>query len=140
MAVAAALSYGIEGLILHGFAVAGVISFEVPLLYTVAGLFTIMLFALLRVWALKHEFGDGEFALTQVIVASALLLSFAAVTPTMAFYFFTVLFVVFGFSSLGLSGRQSAIAWLAVTLAAAMTMSAVHARIVIPQDSTLARV
>jgi diguanylate cyclase len=139
MAVAVALSYGIDGLILTGFAVAGVISFEVPLLYTAAGLSTIVLFALLRVWALKHNFGDGEFALTQVIVASALLLSFAAVTPTMAFYFFTVLFVVFGCASLGLSGRQAAIAWLAVTLAAALTMSAVHARIVIPQDSTLVR-
>ena len=73
MAVAVALSYGIDGLILGGFAVAGVIGFEVPLLYTAAGLATILLFALLRVWALKHNFGDGEFALTQVIVASALL-------------------------------------------------------------------
>jgi diguanylate cyclase (GGDEF)-like protein len=137
--LAVALSYAIDGLILSGFAAAGVISFEVPLLYTLAGLSTMAAFWLLRMWALKRNFGDGEFALSQVIVASALLLSFAAATPPLAFYFFTVLFVVFGCGSLGLSGRQSAIAWVAVAIAAAMTMSAVHARIVIPQDSTLAR-
>jgi EAL domain-containing protein (putative c-di-GMP-specific phosphodiesterase class I) len=137
--LAVALSYAIDGLILTGFAAAGVISFEVPLLYTLAGLSTTAAFWLLRMWALKHDFGDGEFALSQVIVASALLLSFAAATPPLAFYFFTVLFVVFGCGSLGLSGRQSAIAWVAVAIAAAMTMSAVHARIVIPQDSTWAR-
>jgi len=79
--LAVALSYAIDGLILTGFAAAGVISFEIPLLYTLAGLSTTLGFALLRMWALKQGFGDGEFALSQVIVASALLLSFAAATP-----------------------------------------------------------
>jgi diguanylate cyclase (GGDEF)-like protein len=137
--LAVGLSYAIDGLILTGFAISGVIGFEVPLLYTAAGLSTTVAFSLLRIWALKYSLGDGEFALTQVIVASAILLSFAAVTPQVAFYFFTVLFVVFGCGSLGLSGRQSAVAWVAVTVASAMTMSAVHARILIPQDSTLTR-
>jgi diguanylate cyclase (GGDEF)-like protein len=137
--LAIALSYAIDGLILTGFAVAGVIGFETPLLYTAAGLTTTLAFALLRMWVLKRELGAGEFALSQVIAASAILLGFAAATPAMAFYFFTILFVVFGCGSLGLTGRQSAITWVGVTIAAAMTMSAVHTRIVIPQESALIR-
>jgi len=139
LTLAVALSYTIDGLILTGFAIIGVIGFEVPLLYTAAGLCATLIFALLRLWGQKRMFRDREFALSQVIVASAIVLSFAAVTPQVAFYFFTVLFVVFGCGSLGLSGRQSAIAWVAVTIAGALTMSAVQARIVIPQQSTAER-
>jgi diguanylate cyclase (GGDEF)-like protein len=139
LTLAVALSYTIDGLILTGFAMIGVIGFEVPLLYTAAGLCATLIFALLRRWGQKRMFRDREFALSQVIVASAIVLSFAAVTPQVAFYFFTVLFVVFGCGSLGLSGRQSAIAWVAVTIAGALTMSAVQAQIVIPQQSTAER-
>ena len=57
----------------------------------------------------------------------------------MAFYFFTVLFVVFGCASLGLSKRQSAIAWIGVAVAAALAMSSLDARISIPQDTPLLR-
>jgi diguanylate cyclase (GGDEF)-like protein len=138
--LAVALSYTIDGLLLTGFAIFGVIDFEVPLLYTAAGLCATLIFALLRLWTQKHRFRDTEFALPQTIVASAIVLGFAATTPPLAFYFFTVLFVVFGCGSLGLSGRQSAIAWVTVTAAAALTMSAVQARITIPQESTAQRV
>ena len=75
----------------------------------------------------------------QAIASSSIQLAFAALVPQLAFYFFTVLFVVFGCASLGLSKKQSAIAWFGVAAAAALVMTSVNARISIPQDSALVR-
>jgi diguanylate cyclase (GGDEF)-like protein len=46
---------------------------------------------------------------------------------------------VFGCASLGLSKKQSAIAWISVAVAAALVMSSIDARISIPQDTPLVR-
>jgi diguanylate cyclase len=46
---------------------------------------------------------------------------------------------VFGCASLGLSKRQSIVAWIAVAIAAALVMSSLNARISIPQDTPLVR-
>jgi diguanylate cyclase (GGDEF)-like protein len=139
MIVAVALSYVIDGVLLTGFAIAGTIDHSVPLAYTAIGLFDSAIFLLLRAWAIKHRRDNGEFAFAQVIGSSALQLVFAALVPQMAFYFFTVLFIVFGCASLGLSKRQAAIAWIGVAVAAAVVMSAIDARVSIPQTTPLVR-
>jgi len=139
MILAVALSYVIDGVLLTGFAITGTISPVVPLAYTAIGLADSSIILLLRAWTIKYGRDEGEFALTQVIASSSIQLLFAALVPQMAFYFFTVLFVVFGCGSLGLSKRQSAIAWIGVAGAAAIVMSAINARISIPQASPVER-
>ena len=139
MILAVALSYVIDGVLLTGFAITGTVNPVVPLAYTAIGLLDSSIILLLRAWTIKHGRDEGEFALTQVIASSSIQLLFAALVPQMAFYFFTVLFVVFGCGSLGLSKRQSAIAWIGVAGAAAIVMSAINARISIPQATPVER-
>ena len=139
MILAVALSYVIDGVLLTGFAITGTINPAVPLAYTAIGLLDSSIILLLRARTIKHQRDEGEFALTQVIASSAIQLLFAALVPSMAFYFFTVLFIVFGCASLGLSKRQSAIAWIGVAGAAAIVMTAINARISIPQATPVER-
>jgi diguanylate cyclase (GGDEF)-like protein len=139
MILAVAISYVIDGVLLAGFATTGTISFTIPIAYTAIGLLDSTLFLALHAWAVKHRRDDSEFAFAQVFGSSAIQIVFAALAPQMAFYFFTVLFVVFGCASLGLSKRQAAIAWISVAISAAVVMSALHAQIQIPQASAMER-
>jgi len=137
--LAVALSYLIDGIILTGFAISGTISATVPMAYTAIGLFDSFIFFLLRAWAIKYRRDNSNFALVQVIGSSSIQLVFAALVPQLAFYFFTVLFIVFGCASLELSKKQSAIAWIGVAVAAAAVMSSINARISVPQGTALVR-
>jgi diguanylate cyclase len=140
MTLAVALSYVIDGSLLAGFAATGTISLTIPLAYTAIGLIDSALFLLLRAWAVRnHRDRSNALTLANVIVSSAIQLAFAAIAPQMAFYFFTVLFVVFGVGSLELSKWQSGLAWIGVAIAAAVVMSAINARIVVPQDTAVVR-
>jgi diguanylate cyclase len=139
MILAVAFSYLIDGILLSGFAIAGTVTLVIPLAYTAIGLFDSSAIMLIRAWSIKQRRDTSDFALPQVIASSSIQLVFAALVPQMAFYFFTVLFVVFGVASLGLSKRQSAIAWIGVAIAAALVMSSINARISIPQDTPLIR-
>jgi len=139
MVLAVALSYSLDGLLLTGFAMAGTINSAIPLVYTCVGLFDSSIFLLVRGWAIKSRRVNNDFFLLQVIGSIAVQLAFAALEPRMAFYFFSVLFVVFGFGSLGLSNRQSAIAWIGVAAAAALLMSQTDTTILIPQATPTER-
>jgi diguanylate cyclase (GGDEF)-like protein len=139
MILAVAASYLIDGVLLAGFAVAGTISSTIPLAYTAIGLLDSSIVLLLRARSTKQRRDTGNFALAEAIAASSIQLAFAALVPQLAFYFFTVLFIVFGCASLGLSKKQSAIAWISVAVAAALVMSWIDARISIPQDTPLVR-
>ena len=139
MTLAIASSYLIDGILLAGFAIAGTVGSTVPLAYTAIGLIDCSIILLLRAWSIQHWRDSNDFALAQAIGSSSIQLAFAALVPQMAFYFFTVLFVVFGCASLGLSKKQSAIAWIGVAIAAAIVMSSINARISIPQDTPLVR-
>jgi diguanylate cyclase len=139
MILAVALSYVIDGMLLAGFALSGTVTVTVPLAYTAIGLFDCSVILLLRAWSIKYRRDHSEFAFLQVITSSSIQLAFAALVPQLAFYFFTALFVVFGCASLGLSKKQSAIAWIGVAMAAALTMSALDARMSIPQSTAFER-
>ncbi|HEY0801371.1 MAG TPA: diguanylate cyclase, partial [Steroidobacteraceae bacterium] len=139
MILTIASSYLIDGALLTGFAMTGTISQTVPLEYIAIGLLDSAILVLLRAWTIKHQRDHSDFALAQVIGSSSIQLAFAALVPQMAFYFFAVLFIVFGCASLGLSKRQSAIAWIGVAVAAAVVMSAMDARISIPQTTPMVR-
>jgi diguanylate cyclase len=139
MVLAVAASYLIDGVLLAGFAVAGTISSTIPLAYIAIGLLDSSIVLLLRARSTKQRRDTSNFALAEAIAASSIQLAFAALVPQMAFYFFTVLFIVFGCASLGLSKKQSAIAWISVAVAAALVMSSIDARISIPQDTPLVR-
>jgi diguanylate cyclase (GGDEF)-like protein len=142
--VAVAINYAVDACLLAGFAATGVIEPYVPLCYLFAGLLDSLMFLALRRRAARGRVPhdpilEDHFTLPQLFVASAIQLTFAALVPQLAFYFFTVLYVIFGCGSLALSRRQAAIAFLGVTLASVLSMTAVHALIDIPQATTAQR-
>jgi diguanylate cyclase (GGDEF)-like protein len=141
---AAALSYLTDACLLGGFAGIGFLDRNVPLSYLLAGLLDCLLFLVLRrrtIGARAQRAGAAEERLTlaQMIVSTAIQLAFAALAPQLAFYFLTVLYVIFGCGSLALSRRQSLVAFIGVILAAVLLMSATHATIVIPQATAAQR-
>ena len=132
---AAALSYLIDGVLLAGFAATGIVDVEIPIAYTIAGLLSCALFHRVSLAACPESSWHRYYPMLQVAVSSLMLLVFAVIAPRGAFYFFTLLFTVFGFGSLGLTRTQSVCAWIGVSVAVAIVLSAAHLEIRIP-DST----
>ena len=77
MLVAIAASYVLDGLLLAGFAGAGTIGAAIPLAYTATGLIACAAFLWITARAQKAA-ADGSLALSQVLISSAIQLSFAA--------------------------------------------------------------
>ena len=136
--LAVAASYVIDGILLTGFAISGTIAFAIPLLYTAVGLLDSSVAWMVSRLGNKQSSGDWR-VLVQVIGSGSIQVVFAALAPQVAFYFFTVLFIVFGVGCLALSKRQSVIAWIGVAIAAAVVMSTINARIMIPQATPMER-
>jgi diguanylate cyclase (GGDEF)-like protein len=127
-----AASYIIDGLLLTGFAVAGTISFVVPLSYTTIGLIE----CAIVLWLTAPE---GDAALLRTLFSSAIQLTFVLLAPNVSFYFLTTLFTVFGFSSLALSVRQAVIGWVAVAITTIALAVLYQATISIPHSTSLER-
>jgi diguanylate cyclase (GGDEF)-like protein len=130
--LAVAVSYVVDGFLLTGFALAGTIKFAIPVAYTAIGLIE----CAIALWLTPPE---GDAALVRTIESSAFQLTFAVLVPGVSFYFFTTLFTVFGFSSLALSVRQAALAWVAVAASTIAVAALFHATISIPHATSLER-
>ena len=136
LVIAVALSYLIDGCLLAGFAAVGAVAVTVPLLYVAAGMLDSAVFLALRIRAVRNRENEGEFNFPQVIVASSIQLIFAALAPQLAFYFFTVLFVVFGCSSLSLTKRESVAALVVVAVSTALLMWTLDDKVWVPQETS----
>jgi diguanylate cyclase (GGDEF)-like protein len=134
---AAALSYFVDGLLLAGFAAAGTVNGTIPVAYTLAGFMSCAVFYRLSAAKSFKVWRDHHLPLLHVITASALQLVFIALAPQAAFCFLALLFIVFGFGSLGLSSRQSLVVWIGVAACVAAVISTLHVTIVIPQATPL---
>jgi diguanylate cyclase len=140
MVIGVALSYVLDASLLAGFATAGLVDVRLPPIYLATGMIDSAIFLALRRRAMRDRLTEEQFTLPQLLVASSIQLVFAAIAPTVAFYFFSVLFVVFGCGSLALPRRQSVIALMLVTGAAIFMMIALNHRIFIPQDTLTLRI
>ena len=134
-----AVSYLIDAALLCGFAFVGTVDATIPLYYLLAGMADTALFVAVRRWAIRDKNRTEQFTLPQIFAASAIQLTFAALVPPLAFYFFSVLYVVFGCGSLALNKRQSLTALLLVTVAAEILMAALDQRITTPQGTLAER-
>ena len=118
-----AASYAVDGTLLAGFAVAKTIPAWVPIAYVGAGW---LLCALFHVYfALRHdaEWTDPYLAVPQMTVAAAVQLASVVVAPQLAYFFLTVLFIVFGFASLRLQTRYAVIAWGVILVATGLALA-----------------
>jgi diguanylate cyclase (GGDEF)-like protein len=110
------LSYLIDASLLLGFALAGTIPLIIPGAYLAAGLAESGIFFYLSTRIQDTSGPFHSLVLPRMIVASAIQLAFIAAAPQVGFYFVTMLYIVYGFGSTGLTALQSVLSWSAVAI------------------------
>jgi diguanylate cyclase (GGDEF)-like protein len=115
-------SYGVDALLLGGFALAGTIPAWVPAAYAGAGWLASGTLHVLCGRTRVAQSSDPYLAVPSLVVAALIQLLAIAVAPQVAFFFLTVLFIVFGIASLRLSSRQGLLCWLAIVAAMGITL------------------
>jgi diguanylate cyclase (GGDEF)-like protein len=111
-----AVSYLTSMALLFGFAFAGTIGFVLPCAYGAIGLLESAFFYYLTTQASKKQHGYGYLIPQRLIVSTTLQLVFMALAPQIAFYFLTMLFVVYALGSIGVTARQAALTWVVVAI------------------------
>jgi signal transduction histidine kinase len=118
-------SYGVDAVLLGGFAVAGTVPGWVPLAYGGAGWLASGTFHALCSRTSVATSRDPYLTIPNLIVAALIQLGAILLAPQVAFFFLTLLFIVFGIASLRLSTRGALISWLVILASMGLTLSLV---------------
>lgn len=110
------VSYVIDAIWLSVFAQTGAISWVIAPAYLACGLGSAVGFGILYETRFADRFTDRFLTIPQSMVALTIMLSFAWLAPEAGFLFLCNLFVVFSFSSLSASARETAMVWTAMTI------------------------
>jgi diguanylate cyclase (GGDEF)-like protein len=113
------VSYVIDGLLLLIYAYIGTVPISIPLAFTACGLVSVSAYIALSEFNINDRFRDHYFVVQQSSVSLLILLSFAYLAPQIGFMFLCTLFIVYGFSSLRSTPRQTALAWTMATIGVA---------------------
>lgn len=130
-----AVSGMVDIVLLFAFAAAGTVRWHVGALYmAVTGVVVSLFYAALKSgWS--ERFRDPALTRAQIAASSAIELGFAALFPQLAFYFLSLLFVVFSFGALRLRPRQALLHWALISAAAGFVGHRFHAQMDIPGSS-----
>ena len=110
------VSYVIDAVILLIYAHAGTVPATIGPAFAACGLTSVAAFIWLSEAGISDRFKDHYFMTQQAIVALAIMLAFTCVAPEVGVVFLCTLFVVFAFSSLRSTPRQTAVVWTAMAL------------------------
>jgi diguanylate cyclase (GGDEF)-like protein len=132
-------SYVLDSVVLLLYAWAGSIPATVGPAYGICGLGSVACFIALSEAGINDRFSDHYFVLQQSIVSLAILLAFAFLAPEVGVLFLCTLFVVFSFSALRSTPRQTAIAWTAMALGLAALFLLTDKPVAIPHQTYLDR-
>jgi diguanylate cyclase len=115
-----AASYVLDGFVLLLYAHAGTTSVTIGPAYTASGLLSVAGYLVLSETGVTERFNDHYLVAPQSIISIAIMLAFIYIAPEVGVMFLCTLFVVFNFSSLRSTPRQTTIIWstLAFGLAA----------------------
>ena len=111
------VSYVTSMLLLLGFACIGTIGFVLPFAYGGCGLVECAIFWYLTDQRSRLGEGNDHLIPQRLILSTTMQLVFMALAPQIAFYFLTMLFVVYGLGSIGVTARQAAYTWASVAVA-----------------------
>jgi diguanylate cyclase (GGDEF)-like protein len=114
------VSYVIDGLLLLIYAYIGTVPISIPLAFTACGLVSVSVYIALSEFNINDRFRDHYFVVQQSSDSLLILLSFAYLAPQVGFMFLCTLFIVYGFSSLRSTPRQTALAWTMATIGVAL--------------------
>lgn len=110
------ISYFVDAILLGVYAETGAISWTIPPAYLAGGVGSVLGFGVLYETRLGKRFTDAFLVIPQAIVGLLIMLAFAWVAPQAGFLFLCNLFVVFSFSSLRASARETAVVWTAMAV------------------------
>jgi diguanylate cyclase (GGDEF)-like protein len=132
-------SYVVDAVILLIYAEAGTIPATIGPAFGICGLGSVACFIALSEAGVNDRFKDHYFVLQQSMVSLAIMLAFAWLVPEVGILFLCTLFVVFSFSALRSTPRQTAIAWTVMTFGLAALFLLTDKPISMPHQTDLER-
>jgi len=134
-----AASYLIDALVLLIYARAGTIPLSVGPAYAVTGLSFVMLCTMLSELGFNDRFSDHYLVAPTSAVSMAIMLAFTYIAPQAGVMFLCTLFIVFAFSSLRSTPRQTAVIWTAMSVGLAALFLSTDKPISMPHGDYLER-
>ena len=134
-----AASYLIDALVLLIYARAGTIPLSVGPAYAVTGLSFVMLCTILSELGFNDRFSDRYLVAPTSAVNMTILLAFTYIAPQAGVMFLCTLFIVFAFSSLRSTPRQTAVIWTAMSVGLAALFLSTDKPISMPHGDYLER-
>jgi diguanylate cyclase (GGDEF)-like protein len=132
-------SYVIDAALLLLYAHAGTIPATVGPAFGICGLGSVACFIALSEAGVNDRFKDHYFVVQQAMVSLAIMLAFAWLVPEVGILFLCTLFVVFSFSALRSTPRQTAIAWTVMAFGLAALFLLTDKPISMPHQTHLER-
>jgi diguanylate cyclase (GGDEF)-like protein len=132
-------SYVLDALVLLLYARAGTISLEIGPAYAVCGLISVAGYVALSETGFNDRFKDHYLVAPQAIICMAIALAFTYLAPQVGVMFLCTLFVVFNFSSLRSTPRQTAVVWTATAFGLAALFLLTDKPISMPHHNALER-
>jgi diguanylate cyclase (GGDEF)-like protein len=108
------ISYFVDAILLMVFAETGTIPFTIAPAYLACGLGSAIGFAALSESGINDRLGDPFLVMPQATIGLTIMLLFTWLAPEAGFLFLCNLFIVFSFSSLRASARETAVIWTAM--------------------------
>jgi diguanylate cyclase (GGDEF)-like protein len=133
------VSYVIDAAILLIYAAAGTIPVTIGPAFGICGLGSVACFITLSEAGFNDRFKDHYFVVQQSMVSLAIMLAFGYLAPQVGILFLCTLFVVFSFSALRSTPRQTAVAWTAMAFGLAALFLLTDKPISMPHETHLER-
>jgi diguanylate cyclase (GGDEF)-like protein len=134
-----AASYLVDALVLLIYARAGTIPLSVGPAYAATGLSFVVLCIILSELGFNDRFSDHYLVAPTSAVSMAIMLAFTYIAPQAGVIFLCTLFIVFAFSSLRSTPRQTAMIWTAMSLGLAGLFLSTDKPISMPHGNYLER-
>jgi diguanylate cyclase len=134
-----AASYVLDGFVLLLYAHAGTTSVTIGPAYTASGLLSVAGYLALSETGVTERFNDHYMVAPQSIISIAIMLAFIYIAPEVGVMFLCTLFVVFNFSSLRSTPRQTTIIWSTLAFGLAALFLLTDKPIAMPHGSYLER-
>jgi diguanylate cyclase (GGDEF)-like protein len=109
-------SYLIDTVLLVLFALAGTVSLQVPLIFGLAALGHVVIFASLHWTGLSERFSNPHLTTFQMGYGLMVQLIGMAIAPQIAPLFLAIIFIIFGFGTLRITVREAFTAWFIACL------------------------
>jgi diguanylate cyclase (GGDEF)-like protein len=133
------VSYVVDAVLLMLYGYAGSIPANVGPAFGICGLGSVACFIALSEAGINDRFSDHYFVVQQSMVSLAIMLAFGWLAPDVGVLFLCTLFIVFSFSALRSTPRQTAVAWTAMAFGLAALFLLTDKPIAIPHQSYLER-